>query len=170
MTKDSMAIFERPWQSTDSGFLCKAIQLMLHRPPRGKGERQTLERGHSQRTTVWRHILIVLLAILVIGPVPAAERNLQSWKKPFTITLQVAGSPNVAFSGTCWLKSGRGEEKIDISGVGPFSQEFIGSGVRCRVSKDSADGVLTVELRKDTSLISRSSTTALQGLISVAVQ
>jgi hypothetical protein len=143
---------------------------MLHRLPPGKRTLQTLEHGHTHRATVWRDILIVLLAVLVIAPVLAAERKPQSRKKPFTISLQVVGSPNVAFSGTCWLKSERGEEKFDISGVGPLSQEFIGFGVRCRVFKDSAGGVLTIELRKDSSLITRSSTTALRGLISVAIQ
>ncbi len=129
-----------------------------------------MEHGYSQHTTIWRDILSALLAMFVIVPALGTERNPQSSKESFKFTLQVTGSANVAFSARCWLKSDRGEEKFDTSGVGPLSREFIGVGVRCRVSKDSADGVLTVELRKDSRLISRSSTTALGGLISIAVQ
>jgi len=170
MTDNSMAVLTLLWQWGDCGFLREPIQLMRHRLPPGKWARQSLGQRHSQRITVWRHYLVALFAVFVIAPILAAEGDLQSPKKPFTITLLVAGSPDVAFSGICWLKSERGEEKYEISGVGPYSQEFIGFGVTCRVSKDSAGGVLTIELRKDSSLISRSSTTALRGLISIAVQ
>ena len=90
-------------------------------------------------------------------------------RKPSAFTLALKGTRGVAYSADCSLTTGQGTRQFQRRGVVPEIHEFRAYGLACRFSKLDAEGTLAVEISKNGTTVSHSSTTAKGGVIAVSL-
>ncbi len=117
-----------------------------------------------------------LLAFLLWAPVGLAgggalagetDRNRPA---AHLFSVQLTGSPGVAFTGECSVETAAASEEHSLNGEVPFSRELTGRGLECRFVNGAGGGELTVEMRKNGYLHFRSSTAEPHGEVSFSIR
>lgn len=97
-------------------------------------------------------------------PPPRKSARQQAAKGDRTVhqfTLDVGGTPALAFRGTCWVIGPHGtEERLPFAGLVPYRATAGGAAISCLVRKTDAFGRLRVMLRVDSEEVAEAQTSA----------
>ena len=128
------------------------------------------------RTVAPALFLSAMMAGLSFSATPGAagQRSLQHFVQQNasmkTYRLAITGSDQATFSAECATTRGSGEEKFVFDGQPPFSREFGGEGLSCRIVQQGAAGSLEVEISSDSGNRSRSRTQGLGSTITLSMR
>jgi|GEM_PF-4251157 len=117
---------------------------------------------------------IILSILLLVGCVESEPKITPSQITPApqmeaNFIVKVSGTSGLRFSGSCATTtiSGTAISK-SLDGVVPAEYTISGAIVSCAFQKQSAEGVLKVEIIKDGKVVAQSDTSATYGVVSVA--
>ncbi len=84
--------------------------------------------------------------------------------------LELTGTDGVAYTGECVVVQASGTDKLALGGVVPLRQEIHGRSIRCTITQSTAEGSLTVEVRRsEGGNVSRSRTSGKGSTVTIAV-
>ncbi len=98
---------------------------------------------------------------------PSGARHVDA--RPSEYTLVLTGSRGVRVAGNCSQRTGSTTERFRLDGEVPILRKVVADGLTCRISKESPDGKLVIEVYKENALVTRSSVDGPRSLVFISV-
>ncbi len=112
----------------------------------------------------------ILALVIAATALLAGKTSGDAAQPPEEIVLVFSGTAGTAFSADCTFRTVEGDVPFRIETGIPFRKSFQGFGLKCEIVKQTGHGTLSVEARKGSGSVSKTTTSGTKGRAIISLQ